>query len=81
MVRGCSREGDEYADADDDVGHGEDLSGVGGWRDVAIADGGERDHAEVQAVDPAKVFDEAIEDRASSDDGPGHAQDGAAGGD
>ena len=78
MVGHGADQGDEDADADDDVDHGEDLAGVGGGGDVAVADRGQGDHAEVEAVDPAEVFDEAVEHGAGRDDRGGDAEDGAA---
>ena len=57
-------QGDEDADACDDIDHREDFAGSRCRREVAVADRGERDDRQVEAVDPQEVFDEAIEDGA-----------------
>jgi hypothetical protein len=54
-------EGEKDADADEHVHSSEELAGVRFGREVAVADGGQRDHAEVERVDEAKPFDKRVE--------------------
>jgi len=50
--------GEKNADADEHVHRREKLADVRLGRKVAVADGGQRDDAEVQRVDKAKPLDE-----------------------
>lgn len=69
----CDRrdKGEKNADADENVHSGEELAGVRLGREVAVADGGQRDDAEVQRVDEAKPFDQRVEAGATGDGDPG----------
>jgi hypothetical protein len=43
------------------VGDGEDLAGGGGGGEISVADGGERDDAEVERVQQAPPLDQPVE--------------------
>ena len=45
----------------------EELAGIGSRGEVAVADGGQRDDAEVERVDEAKPFDDRVKARAADD--------------
>jgi LuxR family maltose regulon positive regulatory protein len=56
----------DQRDPAEDVEHGEELRRIGRRRQVAEADSGERDGAEVERVDPAPVLEDSVHDGADS---------------
>lgn len=53
VVGGLAEEGADDGDAGEDEGAGEELGGVAGGDEVAVADGGHGDDAEVEGVEGA----------------------------
>jgi hypothetical protein len=58
LARERRDKGQKNADADENVDSREQLADVRFGREVAVADGGQRDDAEVQRVDEAKPLDQ-----------------------
>ena len=56
-------EGDDQAYAGEEVEDGEELAGRCGGGEVAVADGGEGDRAEVEGVEQTSTFDPPVEKR------------------
>ena len=63
ILRDRSEQGDENAEAGEDVDDREELRSVAGRGEVSEADGGQRHDAEVERLDDAPVLEAPVEDR------------------